>query len=350
MQSITVLLFSATTFVWIALVCLKAWIWGLDGRALAEDIISNILGILPPMIIFNFLYEYLTKEHVSKEMAEQITSTLMGKPEVMNAFEDEQKTTFINTTIEAMVGTESYEMVSAVITPYITNQYNIRTFYKYSIILRDYVDNSLFPSDKYMKIYENLKYTKKYINSGNITNEFSIAFISQNHELDSALRTQTYIFQENLSIDDTEMQILLKKNDDEKLSFVEKEMQVTVYIDEHKAEIKSLNFSENGINIEFSSKHDNSANIHTIEISFAMPQRKGHSEFFASVNEPTYSPMIQLSYPESTMNVKAFSFLNDGDDSSVEKSIHSIGNYEFCIQNKWIYPMSGVVFIIDDID
>ena len=89
---------------------------------------------------------------------------------------------------------------------------------------------------------------------------------------------------------------------------------------------------------------------HSVEISFAMAQSKGHSEFLVSINEPTYAPIIQLSYPENSMSVKAYSFLNDGDESSVERATHNVGTYEFCIQNKWIYPVGGVVFVIDDIN
>ena len=92
-----------------------------------------------------------------------------------------------------------------------------------------------------------------------------------------------------------------------------------------------------------------SLNSHSIEISFAMPQAKGRSEVLVSIGEPTYSPIIQLSYPETLMTVKAFSFLNEAKGASIEQASHNSGNYEFCIQDKWIYPMSGVVFVIDDI-
>lgn len=348
MQSITVLLFVTTTLVWLALIFLKAAIWTVDGESLVEDIISNILGILPPMIIFNFLYEYLTKVHMADEMAEQITTTLMGKPEILTNFTNDQQVAFVTNTVEAIVGQESAEMVNAVVLPYITNRYNVRRFFKYSITLRDYTDNALFSSDKYMKVYENLKFQKTYISSEPLENIFHISFLRANHELDSALRKQTYIFQENLLIDSAEIQALLALSSEEQMAFAKDEMRIMVYIDGTPAKLCSTSFGENGLDVELHSDHSREVRDHSIEISFTMPQKKGHSEFFVSVNEPTFSPMIQLSYPEDSMQVKAFSFLNDGDESSLDNASHSVGCYEFCIQDKWIYPVSGVVFTIDN--
>ena len=37
----------------------------------------------------------------------------------------------------------------------------------------------------------------------------------------------------------------------------------------------------------------------------------------------------------------------DGEDSSLESATHNIDSFEFNIQDKWIYPMSGVVFAIN---
>ncbi|MCM1299690.1 MAG: hypothetical protein NC203_05285 [Firmicutes bacterium] len=364
-RSLTILFFIVTAVIWIALLLVKMYFFEFSPEALFDDIVSNILGILPPIIIFNFVYEYYTQKYESDEISEKIADTIMGRSDIMSRFKDEQKIDFIGSTINTMVSPEAAEMTNAVIYPYITNSYNIRTYFKYSIILRDYETHPLFPKDRYMKVYENFKFTKKYINDDNLPQDFHVGFITANHELDTALRNQNYIFQENLSIDDKELQQLLAMSEEECKKIVMEEMQLSVYIDDLKAEMTDITFTAAGIDMAFHSEHVNKllkkfepgVNMgkydykteHSVEISFAMAQIKGHSEFLVSINEPTYSPIIQLSYPESSMSIRAYSFLNDGDESSVEKATHNVGTYEFCIQNKWIYPVGGVVFVIDDL-
>ncbi len=365
-RSLTVLFFIITAVIWIALVLVKMCFFEFSPKDLFDDIVSNILGILPPIIIFNFVYEYYTQKYESDEISEKIADTIMGRSDIMSRFKDDQKIDFIRSTINTMVSPEAAEMTNAVIYPYITNSYNIRTYFKYSIILRDYETHPLFPKEKYMKVYENFKFTKKYINSDNLPQDFHVGFITANHELDTALRNQNYIFQENLSIDEKEFKQLLEMSEEEWKKMVMEEMQLSVYIDDLKATITNVSLSPAGIDIAFHSEHINKQlrkfepgahmtkydykTEHSVEISFAMAQTKGHSEFLVSINEPTYAPIIQLSYPESSMSVKAYSFLNDGDESSVERATHNVGTYEFCIQNKWIYPVGGVVFVIDNLN
>ncbi len=364
-RSLTILFFIITAIVWVALLLVKVIFFEFDSNALFDDIVSNILGILPPIIIFNFVFEYFTQKYESDEISEKIADTIMGKSDIMSRFKDEQKIDFIKSTISTMVDPEAAEMTSAVIYPYITNSYNIRTYFKYSIILRDYENSPIFPKERYMKVYENFKFTKKYINDENLPQDFHLGFFTVNHELDSALRSQNYLFQENLSIDEAEMQKMLADDPERRKKAIIEEMQISVYIDDLKAEMTDVSFSPAGIDIAFHSEHVTKTlkkftpgtvgkydykTEHSVEISFAMAQVKGHTEFMVSINEPTFAPIIQLSYPETTMKVKAFSFLNDGDESSVERATHNVGTYEFCIQNKWIYPVGGVVFVIDNID
>lgn len=365
-RSLTVLLFVLTAVIWVALLFMKMFLFQLSFSDLLDDVISNILGILPPILIFNFVYEYFTQKFVADEISEKVAETIMGHSEIMAGFKDEQKIEFIKSTVNTMVSPDTAEMTNAVIYPYISNTYNIRTYYKYSITLRHYDEAGLFPGDRYIKVYEDLKFRKKYIHGENLPQSLHIGFIAANHELDLALRNQSYLFQENLCIDQKEMALLLNLEKEEQLKFITQEMRLTLYVDNCKAEVQNVSITPFGFDIECYSPHSNTLpkdksensrsfgkydhkTEHTVEISFAMPQLKGHSEFLVSINEPTYSPLIQFSYPENSMKVNAYSFLNDGDESSVEKATHNIGTYEFCIQNKWIYPVGGVVFVIDDL-
>lgn len=347
LQSVTVMLAVITALIWLVMVFIKLITRGLSFDNLFDDILSNILGILPPIIIFNFAYEYMTKQYMTDEVTEQITQTLMSNPETIDLFHTENKINFIRTTMTSIVGEESKDMVYGVIEPYLTNSYNIREFYKYTITLREYAGSEIFKSDSYFRVYENLKFRKRYVNKAQLTENFHVGFFLTNIEIDKAFRDCNFIFRENLLLKPSEIDYLNGLDDDARADFIENEMALAVYINDSKCKATAFNITESGIDVEFHSSDFISDKANQVEISFNMPQLKGHSEFLVSINEPTYSPIIQLSYPEDIMQVKAFTFINDGEDSLVEKANHYAGGYEFCIQDKWVYPMSGVVFVID---
>ena len=348
MKTITVLMFVATFLLWLVLLLVKYVIWGINAEEIFNDFVSNMLGILPPIIIFNFIYEYLTKKHVADEMAEEITKTLMSNPEAIDGFDEPTKKRFIHTTISTIVGDEYTDMVCNLLDPYITYKYNSKKFFKYTINLREYKNHSIFTEEKYMKVYENLKFKKTFHAENELANEVTIGFFFSNSDLDKQLHFNYYLFRENLFWNQEETEQFMLLTDEEKEEFVKKQMSVKLYIDNEMCIVKEILVNDSGIYVSFVSKHStNVDHSHAVELSFTMPQRKGHSQLQVSINEPTYSPVIQLSYPEDSMKVEAFSFMNDGEDSMVEAATRCIGGYEFCIQDKWIYPMSGIVFIID---
>lgn len=348
LKLITIMMAIITTAVWLILLLAKYIISGVDFSFLLDDIIANILGILPPIILFNFLYEYLTREHVADEMTEQITKTLMSSPETIELFDDESKKVFVRTTVQTLVGDEESDMVYGVIEPYLEMQYNTRRFFRYNIILRDYEDNSMFSKARYMRVYEDLKYKKHYIGANKLPKNFRVGFFVNNEELDKELYGQTYLFRENLKIDLEELEILISMSPTDQFQFVSQKMALNVFIDDNKCAIQNVVIDQNGIQTVFASEHDENSRELNIEIMFNMPQLKRYSELLVSINEPTYSPMIQLSYPESTMNVTMFPFLNDGAECLVQNAMRNAGSCDIYLQDKWVYPMSGVVFIVED--
>ena len=348
LKSITIMLAIITTAVWLIMLLAKYIISGVDISALFDDITANILGILPPIILFNFLYEYLTREHVADEMTEQITKTLMSSPETIELFEDESKRTFVRTTVQALVGEEESEMVCGVIEPYLGLQYNTRRFFRYNITLRDYENDPLFSNTRYMRVYEDLKYKKHYIGTNKLPRNFSVGFFVSNEEMDKELHGQTFLFRENLKIDPEDLDKLVSMSPSEQFQFVSQKMALNVFINDNKSVLQNVVITHNGIQAVFSSEHEESSRELSIEVVFNMPQLKGYSEFLISINEPTFSPMIQLSYPESAMIVTMFPFLNDGAECLVQNAMRNAGSCDIFLQDKWIYPMSGVVFIIED--
>lgn len=343
----TFLLFAITLLIWALLFFVKLHFWGADGESVIDDIVSNMVGIIPPLLIFDFGLEYLTRDNIAGDISEKITQTLMGESEAISAFKDEDKIRFVKNTVKHLVGDESYDMVYAVMEPYITGKYNRRTVFRYKITLRSGAKSDLFSDSDYYRVYESLKYRKYYSADCSLPQKFSVAFIMNDNALDDALRNRTYIFQENFSINAPELRMLLDMTEEKQRDFIEKELHLSIYIDGKLCRLEDFDFGENLILINYISEHDVSSKAHDVELSFSMPQRRGINDFMVSISEPTYSPVIELSYPETEMEVKAFSFLNDGEDSSLDQATHNIDSFEFNIEDKWIYPMSGVVFAIN---
>ncbi len=348
MKSITILLAAVTAALWLVLLLVKYIVSGVSFASLMDDILANILGILPPIILFNFLYEYLTREHVADEMTEQITETLMSNPQAIALFDDAPKKAFVRTTIQTLVGEEESDMVYGVVEPYLEKQYNIRRFFRYNITLRDYDNHPLFPPARYLRVYEDVKYHKHYMGDNYLPQEFCVGFFTDTARLDRELHGQTYLFRENLKVDPAVLAQLAALPAEEQRQFLTRQMALNVYINDAKCELKSAVIDEAGIQAVFCSTHDEADRSLSIEVTFNMPQLKGFSEFLVSINEPTFSPMIQLSYPEGSMNVTMFPFLNDGEECLVQNAMRTTGSCDIYLQDKWIYPMSGVVFLVED--
>ena len=132
-RMMTILIF-VTILIWIILLLLKIFIWEFSFSDLLDDITANILGILPPLLIFNFAYEKLTQDISAIEMSEQITETLMSDPDTIALFTEEQRRGFINSTVASLVDKRATAMVQGALDPYLSAEptYNLRTSFDYS--------------------------------------------------------------------------------------------------------------------------------------------------------------------------------------------------------------------------
>ena len=97
---------------------IKLHFWGADGESIIDDIVSNMIGIIPPLLIFDFGLEYLTRDNIASDISEKITQTLLGESEAIGAFKDDDKIRFVKNTVKHLVGDESYDSVYAVMEPY----------------------------------------------------------------------------------------------------------------------------------------------------------------------------------------------------------------------------------------
>lgn len=85
----TFMLFAITLLIWALLFVVKLHFWGADGESIIDDIVSNMIGIIPPLLIFDFGLEYLTRDNIANDISEKITQTLLGESEAIGAFKDD---------------------------------------------------------------------------------------------------------------------------------------------------------------------------------------------------------------------------------------------------------------------
>ncbi len=48
------------------------------------------------------------------------------------------------------------------------------------------------------------------------------------------------------------------------------------------------------------------------------------------------------------MNVKMYSFINEGNSAMTANAMKTSGMCDVSLEGKWIYPMSGIIFIVEN--
>lgn len=350
----TIMLALITLTTWIVIMIIKVLIMrsrGLDFNFadLLDGILDNLLGILPPIIVFNFAYEYFTQDYLSEEMSEQITRTLMSDPRAISRFDRNAKQTFVHTTLLSMLKEEQGEMIYGMIQPYMSSEYNIRKYFHYKFIIGEYGKDGIFSKNEYFKIQEKLTYKKLFMTACKFDKRFKLGFFIEDGELDSALKNQQYLFREDLKIAKDELEKLMVMDLAQRKAFVTEFMRLKVFINTSEAELYDVLINEAGIIIEMNCKEEFPKDMFqkdvTVEVGFHMPMLKSNCKIFASISEPTYSPSIELTYPEDKVKVVMLPFLNG--NTSIKDSMHYDGMCEITVHDDWIMPMSGVAFLID---
>jgi hypothetical protein len=146
--------------------------------------------------------------------------------------------------------------------------------------------------------------------------------------------------------DKVQMLTVINMSEEEQKSFYTKQMRVRFNLNGKILEPKELIFNKTGIFAKYESNDDTNENsiVLDVKIAFTIPQRKTFSYFFVSLSDPTYSPHIVFSYPEDEINVEMISFMNRNITTTNAKVFD--GLREITMEDEWILPMSGVVFII----
>lgn len=357
-----IILYSVTAAIWGVLMIVSLTNGFFTGKGFIVDVVQNLVGILPPLLLFDFFNEKLSRDANAIEMSTKITETLMSNPETLELFTDEQRKDFIKSTIASIVKDEdATEMINDNLNNYLyaNTNYRLRTSFDYNFELDETLPIAYTPilADRsaYFYVQEKLHYKIKFLSqqANNIrSNRIKIGFAFNNNCLDTALRESkttdvwnNCFFRESLDLCPEDVENFKKAVSD--LEGFQKVFKLDVQVDRFKGTLEKVHVCNEGIVCTILSDHDIQAMEHTIRLIFHMPKRWGSILEIALV-DPVKAPRIFVSYPEDSMSVDMFSFLSKGEESSLEMAHeHLNGIYDITMNSEWVYPISGMVFQVD---
>ena len=228
--------------------------------------------------------------------------------------------------------------------------YNIRTKFRYEIEIDDGfrfrgID---IDEEKYYELSETFSYSKKFL-KGAPDKVFWLSFVTNLDELDSALRDENFFFSENLLMDREDVKLLSALSDEEKEEFYLSTMRAKINVNGSVLSPMKVLIDESGVFAKYEMTDELLASSDTfdVKIRFRIPQRDGDGYFFASISEPTYSPFIRFSYPEDLYELTMIPFLNRSVTAKDTKIFDGVR--ELSVENEWVLPVSGAIFLIKKI-
>jgi len=263
-----------------------------------------------------------------------------------DTLEDNEKIGLIDNVLSSYYNAKIANVMSSFLQTNPQYYNNIRLKFNYDLSLDKNFPfgNIAINKEKYFKLSESLSYQKHFLDSTR-GEEFWISFVRNLDDVDESLHDENNIFSENLLIDDEDMDMIVNLNEAEQKLFYTKQMRVRFNLNGNVLEPVELLFSKSGIFAKYVITPDGRpTTILDVKIAFAIPHRKIASYFFASISDPTYSPHISFSYPEDEINVEMISFMNRNITTTNAKIFD--GLREVFLEDEWVIPMSGVVFIM----
>ena len=336
-------------------------------RDFVDSIVGNLIGVLAGFCVFDILYNKLTQDAYAKETSQQITKTIMGDPETLDAFSDNDKKNFLKSTLVSMVRDEdAVDLLTTNMSKYFdgARSSRIRKMFDYTITLDDVLSPEYgkkeFPGwddNSYFFLDEELKFTVKYLSKPDVNytgEDICIGFAYDKKSLDSGLLEDgtdadfsKCIFNEDLVITQEAVKFI-NRLDEEKVRDVINDLFVpTLWVDGdggREEDLVEVERKQNGLIFKFKLDYDRTANEHSVRVYFKMPRLWDHI-FEVTLVDPTKNPHIKLKY-KSDMDVTMYSYLNKDDQSNVGAYITRADLYEISIKDEWIYPKSGVLFHI----
>ena len=147
-------------------------------------------------------------------------------------------------------------------------------------------------------------------------------------------------------IDKADMLRISTLDDNAKSSFYNSVMRVQIAINDIRLEPMEIVINDGGIFARYDMPDDIDETV-SVTIRFQIPQKYENSFFFACINEPTYSPNICVEFDEDDFKVEMIPFLTRSLTTKDTRILDGV--CELSVENEWIMPVSGAIFLIDKI-
>lgn len=333
---------------------------------LVSDIVGNLIGVLAAFLLFDILYNKLTQDAYAKETSQQITKTLMGEPETLDMFSEEDKKSFLKSTMASILKDEdAVDMLTTNMEKYFDHitVARIRKSFDYTINLEpglttEYLDAKFPEPERYYLIDEELKFHIKYLGEKdqNYTGDVvCIGFAYDKKSLDAGLLENGHdedfskcIFNEDLVVDSEAVEYINRLPADQVRDVISTLFMPILRIDnsedDENEDVLEVERKSNGIILKFKLNYNQTADEHDVSIYFKMP-RLWNSIFEVTLVDPTKEPHIKMKY-KAGMDVTMYSYLNKESKANCGACIRRAGLYDIAIKDEWIYPKSGVVFFV----
>ena len=151
-------------------------------------------------------------------------------------------------------------------------------------------------------------------------------------------------------MDREDVKLLSALTDEEKEEFYLSTMRAKININGSVLTPIKVLIDESGVFAKYEMTEEvlNASDTFDVKIRFRIPQRDGDGYFFASISEPTYSPFVRFSYPEDAYELTMIPFLNRSVTAKDTKIFDGVR--ELSVENEWVLPVSGAIFLIKKIN
>lgn len=336
-------------------------------RDFVDSVVGNLIGVLAGFCVFDILYNKLTQDAYARETSQQIAKTLMGDPETMDAFSEEDKKAFLKSTLVSMLrDDDAVDLLTTNMGKYFdgAKSARIRKAFDYIITIEDKLTPDYetydFPGlkeNRYFLLDEEFKFTVKYLsgNDANFSGDYvCLGFAYDKRSLDSGLLEDgkdadfsKCIFNEDLVVTPEAIKYINSIPNDEVTAVINALFVPTLWVDGdggREEDLVEVERKQNGLIFKFKLEYDKTRMEHDVRIYFKMPRLWDHI-FEVTLVDPTKNPHIKLKY-KSDMDVTMYSYLNKEDQSNAGAFVKRADLYEISIKDEWVYPKSGVLFHI----
>ena len=133
-RNINILFFLLILFLLFIVILVNVLMGNYSWSSLYKDLFNSLVGVLIPLVLFNFAYDYFTQKQKDRELSEKLTETMLLDEEVIDQFSTESKKKFIQNSTESILGKKVGGMLyETLIQSYLSKSYQFRQRFKYYI-------------------------------------------------------------------------------------------------------------------------------------------------------------------------------------------------------------------------